>query len=130
MRTITLIGLMLISALTNAANGLPDCSEVEEFKSSTHGMLLSELLPIDVGSPEKDAKIRFENGDYRLLGYGSYSGIKIPGSELLEKNELCKYGVNVLQGITDAFESSEHRVLVEQFKSYIKKYNAYLVGKL
>ncbi len=127
MRVFFIISVMLSGV---SANGMPDCSESDVFMTSTYGMLLSALLPINVSSPESDAQINFENGDYRLLGFGDYAGIKIPGSDYLDQNKICEYGVRILPGMTDAFESSEHRVLVEKIRIYIKKYNAYLLNRL
>lgn len=126
-RTLFVISVILISVSTYAA---PDCSKTEDFKSSVYGMLMSEMLAVNVDSPEEDAEIHFGNGDYRLLGYGVYSGIKIPGSELLENDEICEYGVKVFPGMTDAYESPKHRVLVEELKEYIKRHNAYILIKI
>src|SRR5690625_2909117 len=119
MRILTSLAVLLISF---PALSMPDCSDVEDFKGSVYGMLVSEMLPINVESPEEDAKVRFANGDYRLMGYGLYSGIKIPGIDKLEENEVCKYGVRVLPGMTDAFESPDHRRLVDELRVYIDEY--------
>ena len=104
-----------------------DCSTIDDFKSSLYGMLKSDLLPIDANSPEEDAKLRIENGDLRLLAYGLLSGMKIPKEQLLKKNQICLYGVKVIQGMTDSFESSEHRKLVHKLREYINKYNTFMV---
>lgn len=127
MRILTLMAVLLISF---PAFSMPDCSYVEGFKGSVYGMLVSEMLPINVASPEEDATIRFKNGDYRLMGYGRYSGIKIPGIETLGENEVCEYGIRVLPGMTDAFESPDHRRLVDELKVYIGEYNAYMLKHL
>ncbi|MCO4321186.1 hypothetical protein [Aliidiomarina quisquiliarum] len=127
MRILTSLAVLLINF---PALSLPDCSGLEDFKGSIYGMLVSEMLPINVESPKEDAYVRFENGDYRLMGYGLYSGIKIPRIEKLEENEVCKYGVRVLPGMTDAFESPDHRRLVDELRVYIDEYNAYIVSRL
>ncbi|RUO18027.1 hypothetical protein CWE08_12045 [Aliidiomarina iranensis] len=127
MRILTSLAVLLISF---PALSMPDCSDAEDFKGSVYGMLVSEMLPINAESPEEDAKVRFENGDYRLMGYGLYSGIKILGIDKLEENEVCKYGVRVLPGMTDAFESPDHRRLVDELRVYIDEYNAYMVKLL
>ena len=93
-------------------------------------MLISELLPIDLRSPEADAQIRFSNGDYRLLAYGEFSGVAVPGEELLKPNQICELGVRVFSGATDAYESSDHRKLVEELKAYVNAYNLAIIELL
>ena len=124
MKIFIFLSIYLISL---SASAKPDCSERETFVSSTYGMLKAELLPLVVDTPESDAIKRAELGDYRLLAYGTYSGISIPFEELLGKNEICLYGIRVMAGLTDAYESKEHRVLAEKIKHYIRIYNKSLV---
>jgi hypothetical protein len=118
---------LLIYFISLSASSKPDCSENEDFVSSTYGMLRAELLPLDIDFPESDASKRAELGDYRLLAFGTYSGITTPFEELLDKNEICQYGIRVISGLTDAYESKEHRVLAETIKQYIRIYNKSLV---
>lgn len=126
MRVAILFFIILMSPLVES---MPDCSGTD-LQTSLYGMLQSELLPMHIDSPEDDADIRFNNGDYRFLAYGLYSGLKVPGTEALEKNEICKYGVEVLPAMTDAFESREHRLLVKKFRTYADRYNTRMLKNL
>ena len=130
MKWMILIIAIPISYFAKGDDRMPDCSGMEEFKSSIYAMLRSELLPINLNTPEIDAKIRYKMGDYRLLGYGLYSGIHVPGVDLLGGNKICEYGVRTFSGMTDAYESYDHKILVKALRSYIEKYNAYILSEL
>ena len=126
MRTVLLLGVALHGALVGASE-LPDCSDVENRSTTTHGILLSEVLSVNLESPSEDASIRFDNGDYRLLAYGTYEGWTVPHFELFEGKEICRYGIKPFP-IFDSFESSEHAALVAHVKRYIDAYNAHMAA--
>jgi len=110
--------------------GLPNCSDVEDYYTSMFGALKTDMLQIDIDNPKGDLDVRLANQDYRLLGYGTIGGLEIPHIEMLPQNEICKYGIRVFSGMTDSFESSKHRIMVEQFRQYIRSYNYYLIKKI
>ncbi len=133
------VALVLISFLPQvagaagtlfSAQGLPDCAEHEDFATSTYGMLQMALLPTNISSPEQDARVTFANGDYRLLAFGGVGGYEVPGPNSLDVRVLCAYGVRTFPGLTDAYESSEHRIVADKVRGYSKKYNQFLVTLL
>lgn len=107
-----------------------DCSNSEDVNTSVYGMLKTELLPINLDNPETDAILRINMKDYRFLGYHNFSGLQVPEVGGTNNAVLCRFGLKVFSGISDSYESKEHRILSEKMKTYANKYNLYLLGQL
>lgn len=107
----------LAVASTASANPLP------ETNTSILKMTLSTL---NLADPSEDARRHIANGDYRFIGIVDYS-CHLPGREGLGLEHLSKiYGTRCLAGTSDAIESDEFGVLMEQARQYGIQYNAAL----
>ncbi len=125
-----MVAILVAMAMSGSVTQLPDCSISEDFETSLHGMLKTEMSAINSDMPERDAHKNFGNGDYRLLGFGDISGLVVPTADQLTATQFCEEGVRVLPGMTDSFESREHRELVETIREYVRRYNAAMVQLL
>lgn len=113
-----------------SAHGKVDCSQNEDYFTTTEGMLLALTFAVDFDTPELDARRRIEVKDFRLWKYGRLSGFHIPNSEKLEGDFICKMGTRVLEGVTDSFHSKEHADTASKAIRYAHIYNDYLITEI
>ncbi len=89
-------------------------------------MLKMTLSSLNLADPSKDVRRNIANGDYRFIGIVDYS-CHLPGREGLGLEHLSKiYGMRCLEGTSDAIESDEFGILMEQARQYGIQYNAAL----
>ena len=101
--------------------------DYSEMITTQEAILKSYLYPMNLKDPVADAKLRINNGDYRLIGIGGI-GISYPGIDLRHDGDiLCKLGGRYLQGTSDAHESKSHSQLIQKFSEYAGKYNAVVI---
>lgn len=95
--------------------------------TSKIAVLKASVLPIDLDSPEQDAKKRIGHEDFRLIAIPELT-IRIPGISSQEDYKiLCYFGVKQIDGMTHAAEDLPHLKLMGKFKTYISKYNQYMI---
>lgn len=88
-----------------------------------------ELRWLETADPLVDARAALSRGDHRLCAVQGLT-ITIPGTdegafEILKRD----YGINEIEGTTDALANEEHRRLAEMAYRYAEAYNRYVLGE-
>jgi hypothetical protein len=93
-------------------------------------LFAAKLRWVQTADPIADAKTATAKGQVKLLAVYGYTW-SIPGTKEQERFELQrKFGVQFVEGTSDALEDAEHERLTKQVVAYASAYNRYLLGQV
>lgn len=125
MRNILMVTLFILFSSSCAAGvdsraheHASECLSVPNQKAE----LKSFILPINLNDPRGDAEARINHGDMRFLAIREIA-IQVPGLPRGGDQFLCRYGIRIVDGITDVGGDEEYNQLVAKVKNYVAEYN-------
>lgn len=102
----------------------------KKYWRKTHKKNLAELRKTVRSDPTKDFKKAIAKSDLRFVGVMGFA-LEIPGVPSAHwKHYKDTYGVRIIPGTSDAYESIEHQNLNEKAREYAATYNKLLMQYL
>ena len=121
MRKVTILFIGFILSSLTACTKMPN-------RSAVQNPSLTELRKLRTENAISDARKSADSKDFRFLAVQGYA-LTVPGVREDLIRVQSTYGIKIIEGTSDTFNSPEERQLNANARAYAEKYNQTIVAE-